>query len=177
MAPIVKHCCGALVASFCLSIPAGLAYAGIFVDDNPEPWQEGDVVFPGPPNPVSLVNFYVSASTPNTFWVDGASLTVADDGVVRYVLVVRSPSGAESTTFEGIRCGSAERRIYATGRSDGTWARARDSAWTRISFNSYNRAQAALAQDYFCDGVAPVADAAEARRRLKQGGRSSSGAY
>jgi len=160
--------CGGLLALFCFS---GEAWAGLLVDDeNAEPWKEGDVAFPAAPAPASLLPFYVSATSPNTFLVDTSSVSVGPDGVVRYVLVVRSRSGAENVTFEGIRCATGERRLYAIGHGDGSWTAARDSAWGRISFNTYNRAQAALAQDYFCDGPAPVVDGDEARRRLKRGG-------
>jgi hypothetical protein len=90
--------------------------------------------------------------------------------VVRYVLVVRSPRGAENVTFEGIRCASGERRLYAIGQGDGTWVASRNVAWEPISFNTYNRPQAALAKEYFCDGTtSPVSDVDEARRRLKHG--------
>jgi hypothetical protein len=161
--------CGGLLALFCFF---GGARAGMLTDDeDAEPWKEAEVVFPPAPKAADLLRFYVSASTPNAFFVDMTTLSVDADGVVRYVLVVKSPRGAENVTFEGIRCASGERRLYAVGQGDGSWVAASDSAWSRISFNTYNRPQAALAQDYFCDGTtAPVADADEARRRLKRGG-------
>jgi CNP1-like family protein len=157
---------GGLMALFCFS-----AQAGLLTDDaDKEPWKEAEVAFPPAPREADLLRFYVSATTPNAFFVDIATLSVGEDGVVRYVLVVRSPRGAENVTFEGIRCASGERRLYAIGQGDGTWAASRNAAWERISFNTYNRPQAALAKDYFCDGTtAPVSGVEEARRRLKHG--------
>jgi hypothetical protein len=40
------------------------------------------------------------------------------DGVVRYSLVIRSPSGADNAFFEGIRCTSNEIKTYAYGITD-----------------------------------------------------------
>jgi hypothetical protein len=159
---------GGLLALFCFSGPL---QAGLLVDnEDAEPWKEGEVSFPAYPDASKLLRFYVSATTPNTFLVDTSSVSVGADSVVRYVLVVRSRSGAENVTFEGIRCGTGERRLYAIGQGGNSWVAARESAWNPISFNTYNRAQAALAQDYFCDGPAPVLNAEEALRRLKRGG-------
>lgn len=160
--------CGGLTALFCFS---GAVGAGMLTDDeNAEPWKEAEVAFPPAPKPADLLQFYVSATTPNAFFVDLATLSVGQDGVIRYVLVVKSPRGAENVTFEGIRCATGERRLYAIAQGDGKWVASRNAAWERISFNTYNRAQAALAKEFFCDGTtAPVATVEEARQRLKRG--------
>lgn len=54
------------------------------------------------------------------FFVDAATLSVSDDGIVRYVLVARSPGGVDNVSLEGMRCATSEVRIYALGR-DGAW--------------------------------------------------------
>lgn len=159
--------CGALVGLFWFN---GLAQAGLPAEgENAEPWNEAEVAFPPAPQEEGLVSFYVSATTPNTFLVDLNALTVGADDVVRFVLVVRSPHGAENVTFEGIRCSTGERRLYAIGQSDGSWVASRDPSWIQISFNTYNRARAALALDYFCSGKAPNG-IEEIRRRIVRGG-------
>jgi hypothetical protein len=159
--------CWGLSALFCFS---GAARAGLLTDDeDKEPWKEVEVTFPPAPQPADLQRFYVSATTPNVFLVDTRSLSVGPDRVVRYVLVVRSPRGAENVTFEGIRCATGERRLYAIGQSDGSWVASRNAEWERISFNTYNRPQAALAKEYFCDGTTAAADLDEIRLRLQRG--------
>lgn len=159
--------CGALAGLFCF---AGFARAGLLRDEaDAEPWKEAEVAFPSAPRQEDLVSFYVSATTPNTFLVDLKTLTVGADDVVRFVLVVRSPRGAENVTFEGIRCATGERRLYAIGQNDGGWTASRDPSWIPISFNTYNRARAALAHEYFCDGTTSVAGADEIRLRIKRG--------
>lgn len=114
--------------------------------------------------------FYASAATDNRFFVDASTLSVSADGVVRYVLVVVSPQGVRNVTFEGMRCETRERRIYASGRSDGSWSKARKNEWSRIEDAAANRHHAALFLEYFCPFGIVVKDAAEARNALLQGG-------
>lgn len=133
-------------------------------------WQEKAVELPGVPLPENLLTFYVSAATDNQFFVDGSSLTVGADGVVRYVLVVQSGAGARNVTYEGLRCETRERRIYASGRLDGTWSKSRNDAWQRIRDVPANRHHAALYLDYFCPGATIARSADEARDALRRGG-------
>lgn len=134
-------------------------------------WQEGEFVFPAQPKSEALLPFYVSATTENRFFVDSQSLTVGADGVVRYVLVVLAAQGARNVTFEGMRCETRERRVYAVGRSDGSWSAARRNDWVRVSEAAANRQHAALFQEYFCPGGVVVGSAAEARNALLRNGR------
>lgn len=134
-------------------------------------WAEGEFVLPAAPKPASLVPFYVSASTENRFFVDAQSLTVGSDGVVRYVLVVLASQGARNVTFEGMRCETRERRVYATGRLDGSWSPARNKEWVKVSEATTNRQHAALFQDYFCPDGVIVRNAAEAKAALLKNGR------
>lgn len=123
---------------------------------------------PPPMDAARLRAFYVSATTPNQFFVDEGSVSVGADGVVRFTLVVRTPGGAENVSFEGIRCATGERRLYASGRADGEWVVARNSVWQPIADNTYNRPRAALAWDYFCDGPAAPRNREHALRLLQQ---------
>lgn len=159
--------CGGIAA---LTLAGGLASAQLFSKPDPN-WQEEAVALPAAPAEASLRTFFVSAASPNRFFVDEASLSVGTDGVVRYVLVVRTPGGAENVTFEGIRCATGERRIYAIGRADGQWTSARGSQWEPIGDNAYNSPRAALASQHFCDGrIAPRSREA-ALRGLREGMR------
>ena len=152
------------MALACFSVPA---FAGLLVDADPD-WKEGAVEMPAAPKAAGLRAFDVGSPSPNAFFVDEQSVTVGEDGVVRYTLIVRTPGGAENVTFEGIRCATGERRIYASGRKDGVWAPMKNSAWQPISDNTYNRPRAALAYDYFCDGPAGPRDRKHALQLLQQ---------
>lgn len=156
---------GMAVAVLPLSVQAQL-FGG------PDPnWTESGLEFPAAVDRSQLRAFFVSAASPNRFLVDESSLSVGEDGVIRYVLVVQTPGGAENITFEGIRCASGERRIYAMARPDGSWMQARRSSWEAIVDNSYNRPQAALAFDFLCDGPAPPRSRDHALRLLRQSPR------
>ncbi|MBN8441633.1 MAG: CNP1-like family protein [Thauera sp.] len=146
-----------------LSLP--VVAGGLLVDLDPN-WKEGEFALPPSPVEAGLRPFFVSSASPNRFYVDTNGVSVGSDGVVRYVLVVRTPGGAENITYEGIRCASGERRIYASGRIGGEWTPLKVSEWAPIGDNSYNRPRAALAYDYFCDGPAAPRDREHALRRL-----------
>lgn len=155
---------GGLVVLAFLSTPV---LAGLLVDADPD-WKEGVAEMPAAPQAAGLRAFDIGTPSPNAFFVDQQSVSVGEDGVVRYTLIVRTPGGAENVTFEGIRCATGERRIYASGRKEGTWVPMKNSAWQPISDNTYNRPRAALAYDYFCDGPAGPRDRKHALQLLQQ---------
>lgn len=134
------------------------------------PWHEVEMQLPAFPAPENLLSFTVSAASGNRFMIDSASLAVTSDGVVRYTLVVASPSGAQNVSYEGIRCAAGERRLYAFGHVDRTWSKARDKQWTKIENSTLNRQHAALYYEYFCPNGNIVHDAEEARQALRAGG-------
>lgn len=149
--------------------PVSLVFADSDEDYESKGWKELEVPFPNAPKQENLLPFYVSAATDNKFFVDGTTLSVGSDGVVRYVLLVLSPQGGRNVTFEGMRCETRERRIYASGRRDGTWSKARINEWARIQDVPSNRHHAALFLEYFCPLGIMVHDVAEARKALVQG--------
>lgn len=149
--------CRFLAFVFILTAPA-YALAQMLEDDSEvvkkvEP--EKPVDLPPLPDEKSLLEFYVGPATSNRFFVDPKSISITDRDIVRYTLVVKTPSGSENVSYEGIRCSSQQRRVYAFARADGTWARSRSDAWTVIQDNRLNRQHQALANEYFCDlGIA-----------------------
>ena len=133
------------------------------------PWQEMAVQLPPAPSKEVLLPFYVSAAINNHFFIDAASLSVGEDGVVRYILVVETAGGARNVSYEGIRCLTRERRIYASGRLDGAWSRSRNNQWEPILDRAANRQHAALHLEYFCPGGVIVRNAEEAINALRAG--------
>ena len=95
-------------------------------------------------------------------------MSAGEDRIVRYVLVARSASGAESVSFEGIRCQSREYRVYAVGQPEGGWA-GRASEWRPIP-RQWNSSQAALARQYFCPGRAAIRTSSEGQEAVRAGG-------
>jgi hypothetical protein len=108
-----------------------------------------------------------SADTDFRYFVDAASVSVGDDRIVRYVLLVRSPSGAENVSFEGIRC-PGEYRVYAVGRPDGGWG-GRATEWRPIPRHP-RAGQNVLSRSYFCPGRQAIVGADEGRNALRAGG-------
>ncbi len=141
----------AIVSVALLSVSVAHAQrTALFESDGKPDWKEGEVRFPPYPAPADLLAFDVSSSATASFFIDARSLSLADDGVVRYTLVVRGAGGAENVSYEGIRCETAERKLYAIGRSGGEWVRSGNDAWAQIADNAFNRQHAALFKDYFC---------------------------
>jgi hypothetical protein len=123
---------------------------------------------PAFPARASLLGFEVPGQRELRYAIDGATLGVDDKGVVRYVLVARSPGGSENVTFEAIRCKSGEYRVYALGRADGTWG-GRAGNWRPI-VESRQPHHRTLHREFFCPQSNPIGDADEGRRALQQGG-------
>lgn len=132
-------------------------------------WKEDLAAPPAYPRKDALLEFSVSARREFRFFVDGASINPGADGVVRYVLVARSPAGVENVAYEGIRCATGESRRYAVGQADGSWG-GRPGAWQAIGRGDAQPWQRALQREYFCAAGVPIRDAAEGVRALRDGG-------
>ena len=141
----------------------------------PAPVEE-ELALPAYPARGNLVEFGVAGADGFQFFVDRESVAVGRDGVVRYVLVARSPEGAENVTYEGLRCASAEQRVFALGRRDGSWSMAR-SAWRPLATPRH----VTLYREYFCPQNEQVRSADEGVRALESGGhpfaKSLGGSY
>jgi hypothetical protein len=129
---------------------------------------------PAAPRQANLLPFFVSSASEFRFFVDGASISPGKDGVVRYTLIVRSPLGAETVSYEGIRCATGEVKSYAYGRADGSWT-VRPGAWRRFEARGVQRWHDALWREYFCPRELPIRTAAEGVYALKRGGHPDSG--
>lgn len=137
-------------------------------------WQESRVALPAQPRSANLVEFEVDGGADFHFLVDASTLTVGSDGVVRYVLVARSPEGAENVSFEGLRCRDGEYKIYATGSGNGTWLSTREARWRPVEqgAGSWHKT---LANDYFCPAKDPIRTIAEGVDALRRGGNPRAG--
>ncbi|NMM26430.1 MAG: hypothetical protein HHJ12_03835 [Glaciimonas sp.] len=130
-------------------------------------WQEVVLQLPAAPDTGALLPFTITPNTSQSFHIDPKALTVGTDGVVRYTLVAQSSAGASSISYEGIRCQSFEKKLYAFGRADGSWARAKRDEWQPIFKNAANRQHVTLAQDYFCRDGQVAGNAAKIIDRLR----------
>ena len=145
----------ALAASACPALAQWREWDSDF-DEDRKPWKEIEARIPSYPRSADLIPFEAGAASPHRFYVDARSLSVGEDGVVRYTLVVKAAGGATNVTFEGIRCELRQQKYYAVGRADGSWARARNAQWRRIEPQDVNRHHYVLYSDYLCSGRDPV---------------------
>jgi hypothetical protein len=129
--------------------------------------READVPPPPFPDRAKLIEFPLADAGGFRFFVDGSTLSVGKEGIVRYVLVAQSPSGVQNVTYEALRCAAAEYRIYASGQSDRTWV---PSPTTWQPLRNARRWQVALYREYFCPQKAAIRDRDEGVRALRAGG-------
>lgn len=168
--PGMKNVPALLLLLSLLTAQAAYAESAEFEQDfeQDKPWTEVAAQLPAYPKAENLLPFTVSSATRNQHFVDAASISVGADQVVRYTVVIEAAGGAKNVSFEGLRCESGERRLYAYGHPDGSWSKARNAGWEGIKFRSLLSYQKALYEDYFCPGGLPVKDEQEAVRNLRK---------
>jgi hypothetical protein len=120
------------------------------LDQEKKPWDEVQAQLPPYPKSENLLKFNIGSNTSNSYFVDAASVSVGEDGVVRYTLVIKSGGGATNVSFEGVRCDGRQVRVYAFGSPNSQWLRARDSNWRDIQPRELNGYHYALHRDYYC---------------------------
>lgn len=138
-------------------------------DDEATPWKEIEAKLPPYPKAENLLPLDAGAETPHRFFVDAPSISLGEDGVVRYSLVIRASGGATNVSFEGIRCEVRQQKYYAIGQANGNWSRARNPEWRRIEYREVNRHHGVLYRDIFCSDHLPVKSVKEAINALKYG--------
>ncbi|MES9936954.1 MAG: CNP1-like family protein [Sedimenticola sp.] len=118
-------------------------------------WKEGEVALPDFPKEENLLEFDVDSSGPGTrfsYFIDKESLSIGEvDSVVRFTLVVRSRTGGQNVTYEGIRCNIREYKSYAFGNGKGEWRKARKPLWKEFRRSDYTQYRFALWKYYLCD--------------------------
>jgi hypothetical protein len=132
------------------------------------PWKEQQAKLPPYPKPEQLLPFAVGPSA-FRFFVDRDSLSVGEDGVVRFTVVAKSDQ-ATNVSHEGIRCAMRERKVYAYGERGGTWYQPRDPQWARIGPAMTDPYRFVLWSFYFCPERQPIRSANEGVDALKLGG-------
>lgn len=117
-------------------------------------WREIEV----PPPPPLRTERLIPLELPGMalqFGVDPASISVGEDGIVRYVVVARSPSGVINANYEGIHCQMANVKVYARHNADSGWVRTRDPQWVPIHTTPNSRHSLLIARGGACMGHGP----------------------
>ena len=113
-------------------------------------FKEIEVALPSYPQDSALLEFAPRRNSANHFYIDRDSISIGSDRVIRYSTVIKSPSGAINTSYEGLRCKTSEYKIYAFGSGKSEWAKVPDVQWRYIPRVS-PEFRFALYKDYFCD--------------------------
>ncbi len=131
-------------------------------------WKE-EAVPPPPAFDVSrLLTFDVSQASSLRYGVDPATLRISKDGVLSYVMVATSASGASNVLYEGIRCVTGEVKTYARYNPPGTWTAVTPAPeWRSVFGNMPSRHALAFAKAGACDNAAQASSVNEIIRQLK----------
>lgn len=153
-----------------LAASAGAQHADLDRAD----WKE-DTPPPPPAYDVdNLIDIEISRASTVRVGIDPKSIRInVDTGVVRYVLVARGPS-AVNATYEGVRCNTAEWRVYARQVKGGAWTDMGESGWKPMTTHRQGSSSGAqyalrLARDGLCIGPAVRLSAREIERELRTG--------
>ncbi len=134
-------------------------------------WKEGELKLPPYPKPGNLLEFEVRANRSFRFFVDAESIFPGSDGVVRYTLVVRSGSGAQNVSFDGLRCTAGSHRVYATGRpAEQAWSPVQDGQWKALALGAPGRQHLVLMRNFFCPAGLAITAPEEGVEALRRGG-------
>lgn len=157
----------AIVGILALSACAKPPFKDEFESD--KPWVEQAAQLPPYPAPENLLEFNAGEASSNRYFVDTTSIGIGEDGVVRFALVIKSSAGASNVSYEGIRCATNERKLYALGRDDKTWAQPRVAEWQQIDLVRQFYAQRELSRNIFCPYRQAPGSIEEAIQALKRG--------
>jgi hypothetical protein len=118
------------------------------------PWKESQIALPPYPRDQDLIRFELTGQTTNRFYIDGPSLTVDPDKVVRFALVIKSLDQASTATYAGVNCTTGEWKEYAYGRDGQRWEAIKEPEWRAIHDQRINNYQHTLATEFLCTGGA-----------------------
>jgi hypothetical protein len=139
------------VAAALLLVFAAAAQAQLAADD-PD-WREVEAH----PAPALKLQGLIALDIPGSalrFGIDPSSITVGEDGVVRYVVVATSSSGVVNAMYEGIRCGSGDFKLYARHSADGGWKVVKNTDWRSLWEQPVSRHTLVIARTGACMGRA-----------------------
>jgi hypothetical protein len=134
-----------------------------------EPWREAEVTPPAAFSIDQLQTFEVMQGSSLSYGIDPKTLSVGEDGVVRYVLVARSTSGALNVLYQGIRCQTGEAKTYGRWDNQSSWNTGRSDDWQQLSFKGPTRPAMMLARAGICEGRTITGNPQKILNTLKKG--------
>jgi hypothetical protein len=133
----------------------------------PEPWRELDSELPAYPQEQNLLDTGLSsAGRPYRIFLDVPGLSVTDDQVVRYTVVIISDDGIWNVSHEGLHCGKKAYRRYAYG-TNGEWQELGDSPWLPLDDSGINAYRRTFYMNYMCDPASPYQQPEQIIRKFR----------
>lgn len=108
-----------------------------------------------PPPPAFSSTKVVPLEMPNyvsvQVGIDPATVQVGQDGVVRYVAVMRNATGTVNAVYEGIRCASDQVKTYARAGASGEWSVLAEPVWRDVNGNLPSKHAFVFARSAACE--------------------------
>lgn len=120
-------------------------------------WKESEAPTPPAFNTEKLLPLAMPPYVSLKFGIDPATLTIAPDGIVRYVVVARNATGSVTAMYEGIRCATGEVKTYARAGNSGVWSVVAEPQWRDLTDNLPSKHAWVFARQAACDGRAAAA--------------------
>ncbi len=120
-----------------------------------QPWVETEVKdLPIYPDESALLPVTLLGSARYRYFVDSRTISIGEDGVVRFSLAIKTEAAGHQMSYVGIRCQSREWKTYAFGVSSGKWRRPVKPTWELIERKTQENHRHELYSTYFCSGNA-----------------------
>jgi hypothetical protein len=129
-------------------------------------WVDSPISLPAAPMAENLLRFYSNQN--QSFFIDSKSISIAADGSLRYTLVSSSQAGAKNVSYEGLRCDTNQKRLFAFGRADGSWSNSRRNEWDNFDNTGVNKHHSTLAWDFVCEGGSIAGKVDKIIQRIRQ---------
>lgn len=121
-----------------------------YVPPKQQVWQELEITPPRFPEAGHLTAIPLDLpGVPFDYALDFATLRSDRDGVIRYVVVITSPTGARNVLYEGLRCKTGESKTYAYGTLN-EWTDTVYSRWEPLIAVGNLAYRDRFYSDYFC---------------------------
>jgi len=152
------------------SLPEGKSLTQMLFDKTPTVITETPLkAFPPLPVQSNLLPFQLDNTTSLDFSIDSKSITIGDDHVIHYTVVIQSPGGARNIRYEGLYCATGSWRLYTGTNDAGTAWDNSSTPWAAIESGSMNNYHATLATNYFCQDRSPVSKVSAIVQSIRYG--------
>jgi len=152
---------------YCVAL-AFVRIAGAQLSDPDPDWKELDAATPPAFEAQRVILLDMPKHLTTRVGVDPDTLQIGSDGIVRYVVVMQSPSGSVNASYEGLRCLTGEVKVYARHGSSAKWTPVAKPEWRPLNSNQPSPHALALARQGVCDGrSAPAVSVSKIISNLK----------